>query len=94
MPSNIGMFLSSTPFIVIKIFSTGLFCPGLATRPVENVVITTNGLQDGNIPILEETTVENKGKKIKYLAQYTYISAPPVISSIYFLFFLLKCAAY
>ena len=34
------------------------------TRPVDNVVITTNGLQDRNINILDGTTVENKGKLI------------------------------
>ena len=30
------------------------------TRPVENGVITTKGLQDRNINILDGTTVENK----------------------------------
>ena len=34
------------------------------TRPVHNVVITTKGLQDRNINILDGTTVENKGKLI------------------------------
>ena len=34
------------------------------TRPVDNVVITTKGLQDRNINILDGTTVENKGKLI------------------------------
>ena len=34
------------------------------TRPVENVVITTKGLQDRNIHVLDGTTVENKGKTI------------------------------
>ena len=34
------------------------------TRPVDNVVITTKGLQDKNINILAGTTVENKGKLI------------------------------
>ena len=34
------------------------------TRPVENVVITTKGLQDRNIHILDGMTVENKGKLI------------------------------
>ena len=34
------------------------------TRPVDNVVITTKGLQDRNINILAGTTVENKGKLI------------------------------
>ena len=33
------------------------------SRPVENVVITTKGLQDSNIHILDGTTVENKGKQ-------------------------------
>ena len=33
------------------------------TRPVENV-ITTKGLHDRNIHILDGTTVENKGKLI------------------------------
>ena len=36
------------------------------TRPVDNVVITTKGLQDRNIHILDGTTVENKGKLILY----------------------------
>ena len=36
----------------------------LTTRPVENVVITTKGIQDRNIHILDGTTVENKGKLI------------------------------
>ena len=34
------------------------------TRPVDNVVITTKGLQDRNINILDGTTVENKDKLI------------------------------
>ena len=33
------------------------------TRPVDNVVITTKGLQDRNINILDGMTVENKGYK-------------------------------
>ena len=32
------------------------------TRPVENVVITTKGLQDRNNLLLDGRTVENKGK--------------------------------
>ena len=32
------------------------------TRPVDNVVIAMEGLQDRNINILDGTTVENKGK--------------------------------
>ena len=34
------------------------------TKPVYNVVITTKGLQERNIHILDGTTVENKGKLI------------------------------
>ena len=34
------------------------------TRPVDNVIIATKGLQDRNINILTGTTVENKGKLI------------------------------
>ena len=34
------------------------------TRPVENVVITTKGLQDRNNLLLDRRTVENKGKLI------------------------------
>ena len=47
------------------------FCPSQETeltsnptRPVDNVVITTKGLQNRNIHILDGTTVENKGKLI------------------------------
>ena len=35
------------------------------TRPVDNVVIATKGLQDRNINIIAGTTVENKGKLIQ-----------------------------
>ena len=35
-----------------------------ATKPVENVVITTKGLQDRNNLLLDGRTVENKGKLI------------------------------
>ena len=34
------------------------------TRLVDNVVITTKGLQDRNINVLDGTTVENKGTLI------------------------------
>ena len=34
------------------------------TRPLDNVVITTKGLQDRNIHILDGKTMENKGKLI------------------------------
>ena len=49
------MFLSCRPFV--EVTST-------PTRPVDNVVITTKGLQDRNINVLDGTTVENKGKLI------------------------------
>ena len=34
------------------------------TRPVDNVVIATKGLQDRNTNIIAETTLEYKGKLI------------------------------
>ena len=34
------------------------------TRPVENVLLTTNGLQDRNIQLLDGKMVEKKGKTI------------------------------
>ena len=36
----------------------------IPTRTVDNVVITTKGLQDRNINILDGRTVENKSKLI------------------------------
>ena len=42
----------------------------IPTRPVDNVVIATKGLQDRNTNILAGTTVENKGKLI--LAGYIF----------------------
>ena len=72
------MFLSCRPFVVITL-STGLVgvevtpvnCPSqetevtsTTTRPVDNVVVITKGLQDRNIHILDRMTVENKGKLI------------------------------
>ena len=60
------MFLSCRPFIVITLSRdlVGFEVTSIPTRPVENVVITTKGLQDRNIHILDGTTVENKGKLI------------------------------
>ena len=37
------------------------------TRPVDNGVIATKGLQNRNINILAGTTVENKGKLIRLM---------------------------
>ena len=45
------------------------------TRPVDNVVIATKGLQDRNINILAGTRVENKGKLILTKKNYTNLSA-------------------
>ena len=56
VPSIICMFLSC-PSQETEVTST-------PTRPVYNVVITTKGLQDRNIHIIDETTVKNKGKLI------------------------------
>ena len=36
------------------------------TKPVDNVVIATKGLQDRNTSVTAGTTVENKGKLILY----------------------------
>ena len=44
--------------------SQGTEVTSTPTRPVDNVVIATKGLQDRNINILAGTTVENKGKLI------------------------------
>jgi hypothetical protein len=41
-----------------------LLSPAQAMRPVENVVLTTKGLQDRKIKLLDGVTVENKGKTI------------------------------
>ena len=58
VPSNICMFLSCRPFVVITTLSTDLV--GVEVSSVDNVVITTKGLQDRNIHIFDGTTVENK----------------------------------
>jgi hypothetical protein len=53
-------YFTNTPtFIYTKKYH--VFAP---TRPVDNVVITTKGLQGRNINILDGTMVENKGKLI------------------------------
>ena len=51
-----GRFQSG-PFVVITTFSIG-------PVGVENIVITTKGLQDRNNLLLDGRTVENKGKII------------------------------
>ena len=50
------------------------FCPEVTstpTRPVDNVVIATKGLQDRNTNVIAGTTVENKGKLILYIFSST-----------------------
>ena len=44
------------------------------TRPVDNVVIATKGLQDRNINIVAGTTVENKGKLIILLLLLLFVN--------------------
>ena len=57
LPSNSRLFLSCRPLVVIITFSTNLV-------GVENVVLTTKGLQDRNNLLLDGRTEENKGKLI------------------------------
>ena len=67
LPSNSRLFLSGRPSVVITTFSTGLVdveVTSTSTRPVENVVLTTKGLQDRNNLLSDGRTVENKGKLI------------------------------
>ena len=60
VPSNICMFLSCRPFVVNTTFSTGrqTEVTSTPTRPVENVVLTTKGLHERNIQLLDGTTVK------------------------------------
>jgi hypothetical protein len=57
------MFLSCRPFVVNTTFQQVL-CTSTPTRPVENVVLTTIGLQDRNIQLLDGTAMETRGKTI------------------------------
>jgi hypothetical protein len=56
---------------MLKLLQSTVNCPSqetevtsTSTRPVDNVVIITKGLQDRSIHILDGTTVENKSKLI------------------------------
>ena len=84
VPSIICMFLSCMPFVVITTLSTGLVgvevtsvsypsqeteVTATPSRPVDNVVIATKGLQDRNTNIIAGTTGENKGKLILTLLE-------------------------
>ena len=75
VPSNKCVFLSCRSFVVNTTFSTGLVGVEVSsvswlgqkseetstpTRPVENVVLTTKGLQERNTQLLEGTTVVEK----------------------------------
>ena len=86
------MFLSCRPLVVKTTFSTRLLgvevtysqeteVTSTPTRPVESVVITTKGLQNRNIHILDGTMVENKGKTINCI----FLLIPLLVSSYLFL---------
>ena len=64
------------------------------TRPVDNVVIATKGLQDRNTNIIAGTTVENKGKLILPELGYQMESLRSDISSSVFLCFQCQPFAY
>ena len=70
VPPNIRVFLSCRPFVVNITFLTGLVgvevtsVSWLGQLTVQNVVLTTKGLQERNMQMLDGTTVENKGKTI------------------------------
>ena len=79
LPSDSRLFLSCKAFVVITAFLKGLVdevtvnCPSqetevtsTSTRPFENVFITTKGLHDRNIHILDERTGANSGKTLNY----------------------------
>ena len=51
-----------------------IYLTSTPTRPVDNVVIATKGLQDRNITILAGTMVENKGKLILTIINQTEYS--------------------
>ena len=64
VPTNSCVFLSCSLIVVNTIFLIGLvgvgsfFCLLTPTRSVENVVLTTKGLQERNTQMLDGTTVE------------------------------------
>ena len=75
VPFNTCVFLSCRPFVVNTTFSTGLVGVEVSsvswlgqlkeetstpTIPVENVVLTTKGLQERNTQVLYGTTVKNR----------------------------------
>ena len=57
------------------------------TKPVDNVVIATKGLQDRNTNIIAGRTVENKGKLIRlksFIGTFSFIEVNNFSSSFYF----------
>ena len=70
VPSNTCAFLLFRPFFVNTTFSTSLqvssvswlgqFAVNRTSRPVENVVLTSKGLQERNTQVLDGTTMKNR----------------------------------
>ena len=58
------VFLSFRPFVVNTTFATGVVGvseeTSTLTRPVENIVLTTKGLQERNSQVLNGSTVKNR----------------------------------
>ena len=54
----------SLEFIILILYISLSEMTSTPTRPVDNVVIATKGLQDRKTNIIAGTTVENKGKLI------------------------------
>ena len=60
-----SLFLDSLSFLAKLRLLQETEVTSTPTRPVDNVVIATKGLQDRNTNIIAGTTVENKGKLIQ-----------------------------
>ena len=73
VPAIIFVLLSCRPFVAITTLSTlspETEVTSTPTRPVDNVVIATKGLQDRSTNTIAGTTVENKGKLIYIVFLY------------------------
>ena len=55
------MFLSCTPFVVNTTFSTGIV--GVEVTSVSWLVLTTKGVQERNIQMLDQMTVGNRSQE-------------------------------
>ena len=69
VPSNTCVFLSCRPFVVNTTFLT-------PTRPFENVVLTTKGLQERNTQVLDGTTMKNRQNNkliLTFLGSLSYL---------------------